>query len=214
MGACAGAASPPAGQPAADPAALEAELRRGTPPGQSRQVSFTWTLNEAGARVNGRGVVRSVTPERLRLDLFGPRNETFLAAALVGDAYRLPSGVAERVTLPSPALLWGGLGVVRPPTGSVLSGASAADSSAVLSYRVQTGDVYQFSFGGAGASRRLESVERLTGGSRLESVRLTRSATGAVERAQYRNWSAYRELTLEIQEMKDVAGFAESVWQP
>jgi len=212
--ACATRAPQPVGAPAPDPGSLATALVAATRPAHPRQVGFNWTLSEAGARVNGRGVVRVVAPERIRLDLFGPRNETYLAAALVGDAYRLPRGVTMQVALPSPAILWGGLGVVRPPTAATLASAVTTESGAVLRYRAEGGDVYQYVFAGSGTSARLDSVERLAGGGRLESVNLTRDEAGQVRRAQYRNWGAYRELTLDIQEMKDVASFPEAIWQP
>lgn len=216
FGGCAGAAAAPipAGTPAPDPAMAAAALIRATALARPQRITFTWTLNEAGSRVNGRGVVRAEAPDRLRLDLFGPRNESYLAAALVGEMYRLPGNVASRVTLPSPAILWGGLGVIRPPAGASLQNAVSTDSSAALRYRAQDGSVYQYETIEVGGVVRLAYVERGGGGGRIETVRLTRDATGRLQRAEYRNWAAFRELTLEFEEVQDAASFPETTWQP
>jgi hypothetical protein len=211
---CAAAAAAPAGAPVADPAAAAASLVRATTPPRPQRVTFTWTLNEGGSRVSGRGVVRVEAPERIRLDLFGPRNETYLAAALVGDMYRMPATVTAQVALPSPAILWGGLGVIRPPAGAQLLGAVSTDSSSALRYRAQDATVYQYETVGGAASPRLSMVERSGSGGRLETVRLTRDAAGKLTRAEYRNWAAFRELTLDFQEAQDVASFPADTWQP
>lgn len=214
LAACAGGTPVPAGIPAADPAAAAAALIRTTTPARPQRVTFTWSLNEAGSRVNGRGVVRAEAPERIRLDLFGPRNETYLAAALVGDLYRLPSTVPNSIALPSPAILWGGLGVIRPPAGGRVVTAVSTDSTAALQYRAEDGTLYQYETTGAGAAVRLHTVERSGGRGRLETVRLTRDSSGRLQKAEYRNWAAFRELTLEFEEVQDVASFPASTWQP
>ncbi|HEX6037933.1 MAG TPA: hypothetical protein VFZ20_07840, partial [Longimicrobium sp.] len=95
LAACAPAArtqtpAPAPAQPAApaDPAVLATETARGTVPASARQLNFGWQLDEAGAGFRGRGVARMVAPSRFRLDLFGPRGETYLAAALVDGQAR------------------------------------------------------------------------------------------------------------------------------
>jgi hypothetical protein len=90
----AGGLQAPGGQPVPDPAGFAAELRASTVPAGPQQVNFGWTLDERGSRVRGRGVVRSEAPRRIRLDLFGPRGETYLMAALVEGEYRLPAAAA------------------------------------------------------------------------------------------------------------------------
>ena len=112
---CVPRTNPPLGAPLLDPEAAVAELRSATVPASARRASFAWALLESGSRLRGEGVVRFEAPERLRLDLFGPRGETYLAAALVGEEIRIPPQLAGQVALPSPSLLWGALGVLRPP---------------------------------------------------------------------------------------------------
>jgi hypothetical protein len=215
LGGCVPRVVAPAGAPVADAGPLAASIARATVPARPRQVSFTWTLNEQGSRVSGRGVVRVVAPERIRLDLFGPRGETYLAAALVGEDFRLPGGAPPGIPLPSPALLWGALGVVRPPAAATLLGATAADSVTSLRYRASDGDIFQYRvYTSSTATPRLDQLQRVRGTSVVESVQLDRSADGDLLRARYRDWSAYRELTLQVENAKDVAGFPEEIWTP
>jgi hypothetical protein len=211
---CVPRAGAPAGIPAADPAALATSLTQATLPTRSQQITFNWTLNEQGSRVSGKGVVRA-TPDRVRLDLFGARNERYLSAALVGEEFRFPGGGAPQgVPLPSPALLWGALGVVRPPASAELLDATTADSASVLRYRTADGDIFQYRVYTSAPTPRLAQLERVSGSSVIESVRLDRSPTGALVRARYRDWNAYRDLTLEVENSKDVASFPEETWNP
>jgi hypothetical protein len=213
LGGCAGRAPAPVGAPVADPAATAAALIQSTSTSRPQRITFNWKLNESGSKVAGKGVVRVEAPERIRLDLFGPRNETYLAAALLGDSYRLPEGVGKGIDLPSPAILWGGLGVIRPPAGATLVGATATESRSVLRYRATDGTTYQYDTSQAAGTPRLDGVERSGGGGRMETVHLTRDSAGRVT-AEYRNWAEFRELTLEIGEVTDVAAFPASTWEP
>ncbi len=119
---------------AASPDSIAAALRAATTPSSPRQARFGWSLDEAGSRFSGSGVARYVAPERFRLDLFGPRGETYLAAALVGETARIPAQVAERFKLPSPALLWAAVGVVRPPSATRLTSATDEGGRVTLRY--------------------------------------------------------------------------------
>ncbi|HEX2091059.1 MAG TPA: hypothetical protein VHG28_01610, partial [Longimicrobiaceae bacterium] len=194
--------------PAPDPQAAADRLIRATTPASPQQVNFSWELDEAGARLRGRGVVRLHAPDRLRLDLFGPRGETYLAAALVGDSFRIPPAVAGRFALPSPALLWGALGVVRPPTGATLQGATASGEGTSLRYETRQGETVEF---GATAER-LRTVRRDARSSARESIALTYSDAGQLRRAEYRDWGAYRTLILNIETINHVESFPEDTW--
>src|SRR5215207_7239487 len=72
------------GEPVVDGTTVAADLRAAALPMGPFQVNFSWSLEEGGSRASGRGVVRVEAPERIRLDLFGPRGETYLVAALNG----------------------------------------------------------------------------------------------------------------------------------
>jgi hypothetical protein len=206
---CAPAIAGGVGVPVEDAAAVEAEVRRATVPPSPRRVDFAWELDEAGARFRGQGVARYRAPERFRLDLFGPRGETYLAAALVDGEARVPPALAERFALPSPALLWAAVGVVSPPADARLLGASTAGEETVLRYETG-GDVLEY----RAVDGRLRSVRRLRRGAVAETVELTRDAAGEPTRALYRDWAEYRSLTLTIESSADVPGFPEDTWNP
>ena len=220
---CGGAAATQAGTPgspspvpspdanAGRDTALAAALIRATLPPSARQAQFGWELDEAGAKFRGRGVARYRAPDRFRLDLFGPRGETYLAAALVDEEPRVPAAVTERFALPSPALLWAAVGVVRPPAGAVLQGAAqSGGGDLVLRYSIADQGTLEYRARGG----RLQSVRRLRGGGVQESVDLTYSDAGALQRAQYRDWIAFRTLTLTLESSTDVAQFPEETWSP
>jgi hypothetical protein len=197
------------GTPVADPAAVAAQIQEATRQVGPRHVAFAWELDEAGARFRGSGVARYEAPERFRLDLFGPRGETYLAAALVGEEARVPPALLQRFSLPSPALLWGAVGVVRPPADAALLSATTAGDETVLRYSLD-GDVLEYRT----ADGTLRGVRRLRRGAVAESVELARSPTGELLRAQYRDWAEYRSLNLTIESSTDVAAFPDETWTP
>jgi hypothetical protein len=210
-------AAPPAGAPVADPEAAAAQIVRATTPASPRQTNFRWELNEAGSRLTGQGVARYIAPERIRLDLFGPRGETYLAAALVGDDYRVPPQVAERFALPSPALLWATIGVVRPPSGAVLQSVTATEMETVLRYLLPDQQTLEYRVSNGAGMPMVRRVDVLTRGRTVESLELTWTSTAAgaaVDQARYRDLAAYRELILRIERTTDVASFPEAVWSP
>ena len=203
--------APAAGAPAQDAAVIAAELRRATRPTTPRQANFSWALDESGARFNGRGVARFRAPERFRLDLFGPRGETYFAAALVDETPRVPASIAEqRFRLPSPALLWGALGVVRPPATARLL--NAADAGGTTLVRYDLGDEGTLEYRARGGV--LQSVRRLRGGGVQESIDLEHASNGALRGARYREWIALRTLNLTLESTNDVASFSEDIWSP
>lgn len=205
---------PPATNPSAPaPSAEEMlriadEARRATAPASPRQVNFGWELDEAGARFQGRGVARFEAPRRFRLDLFGPRGETYLAAALVDGEPRVPPALAERFELPSPALLWAAVGVVAPPAEARLLEASTRGDETTLRYQLGE-EVLEY----RSRAGRLQSVRSRRGSAVSESIDLAYDGRG-VSRAQYRDWAAYRTLNLTIETSSDVAQFPEDTWRP
>ncbi|HSM36095.1 MAG TPA: hypothetical protein VK837_06830 [Longimicrobiales bacterium] len=172
-------------------------------------ATFDWSLREREARFSGEGAVRVAAPEHARLDLFGPRGEFFLAAALVGDDLRLPPGV-EDVPLPPPALFWAVLGVLRRPAGATLA-ATGRDGSAVeldyargeerWSYRVE-----------AGAVREAEWTDDL-GGRMTVEVRAA-DAEGRPTSVRYRDWPAFVELVIDVTGTEAVEGHPDETWDP
>lgn len=195
---------------AATPDSIAAALRRATTPSSPTQARFAWSLDEAGSRFNGSGVARYVAPERFRLDLFGPRGETYLAAALVSETPRIPAQVQERFKLPSPALLWAAVGVVRPPATARL--ASATDEGGRVTVRYDLGADGTLEYRAQGG--RLASVRRLKSGGVQESVELERAGDGSLKAARYRDWPAYRNLNLTLEQSSNAASFPDDIWTP
>jgi hypothetical protein len=203
----------PAGELSADPEGLAAELRQATEFSSPIRVNFSWTLEEQGSRVRGNGVVRSV-PDRIRLDLFGQRGDTYLIAALVGSDYRLPPQVTETIALPSPVLLWGALGVLKPPAGAALTTATTSDTGANLLYEVED-QRFAFTFRRSETGAYvLEQVQRAGRQGVIESVTLEHSSALDLSRVRYRDWSAFRDLTLEVDSIQAADTFPSSIWSP
>ena len=205
--------TPEPGAPAASAASADsiaAALRRATLPASPRQAQFRWELDESGAGFSGRGVARYDAPERFRLDLFGPRGETVLAAALVDGQTRIPPAVAQRFRLPSSGLLWAAVGAVVPPEGARL--VSATDQGGRVHLRYDLDDQGTLEYRAQGG--RLEQVRRLKSGGIQESVDLAYDAGGALRTARYRDWGAYRNLNLTLESSTDVAAFPDDTWTP
>lgn len=209
---CAPAATTVTGAPLADADSVAAAVVAATRPATPRQTTFRWRLDEAGSVVQGEGVVR-YQPDRIRLDLFGPRGDTYLIAALVDDELRLPPAAAGAFELPSQGLLWGALGVVRPPSTSTFTGGSEAEGGVVLSYAGADGTELRFHVT-ADAAARLVSVERIADSGVIETVRVEYSADGLPARTTYVDRRSYRELVLETESSRDVASFPVGIWRP
>lgn len=208
--------APVTGAQVAEPTELAQELIDASTPVAPFQVNFAWTLEEGGSRASGRGVVRVEAPERIRLDLFGPRGETYLVAALAEGQYRFPPAVRSPVELPSPVLLWGALGVFQTPTGATLSSATVDGSRTELRYTAPNGDLYLFAFAAAreGSAPRPMRIERAVGQGVVESVTITRDADDEITQTEYRDWTAFRNLTLTVETRRDVDSFPQDIWRP
>ncbi len=148
-------------------------------------------------------------PDRARIDLFGPRGESYLAAALVGDDLRIPAGVDPDV-VPPKTLLWSALGVVRPPDDARLVSTERGSSGLSLRYRSAEGTWTFVLSDGTLRSARLDPAS----GSR-QTVELDPAANGGVpQKADYRDWVAFRELVLTLENVTDVNAFPADIWSP
>lgn len=179
-----------------------------TAPSQPLHVMFAWTLRERDARFSGDGVARVQPAYRGRLDLFGPRGETYLEAAINGAELRLPAG-APSDALPPAALLWAALGVLYPPDGATLVATSTDAGETRLEYargderwrfRLQD-DMLRYAEWQDGASgRRTVEVEAGQG-------------TGFPARTLYRDWLAFRELELTLETIEHVDAFPDDIFR-
>jgi len=206
--ACAPAPSAPVAAPAALDATLADSVERATAPRRPQQVTFDWALTDRDARFSGKGVVRLAPPYRARLDLFGPRGEAYVVAVLDGDALRLaPAGANE--LLPPAAFLWASLGVFRRPA-QPLTLARRTGEGVELAYAAGS-DRWRFNLGPDG----LRQVEWQGPDGGRRTVELSgRAAPSVPQRGAFRDWVAFRELTLTVTGVEDVDGFSEDIWTP
>lgn len=203
---CASSPEAPAAAAPADPAIAAAALA-GTAPSAPVHAVFGWKLEEPSTRFTGRGVARVTAPYRARIDLFGPRGEAYLSAVLVEDELRLPPGAPSGLVPPAP-LLWSALGVVRPPGDARLVETSVRGERTVLGYDTEQGS-WRYTL----ESGRLVSVQHEAHGGGRHTVTLTPDATAPAPRtAVYRDWLAYRELTLELEQADHVEGFSPDIF--
>jgi hypothetical protein len=176
------------------------------------RLVFSWNYTEENARFSGQGATRVQPPYMARLDLFGPRGETYLSAAAVGDELRLPAALnpSLRAMVPPVALLWTALGVLRAPEGATLQATQQRGDTLIISY---TRDQDRWSF--RAIRGKLQYAEWNGPQSGRKTVELRGSAShGLPAVAVYRDWPAFRELTLTLDQVNEVASFPQDTWYP
>jgi len=203
--ACASGGPPPPAR-SVDPAVAERVIAT-TAVERPVEVEFSWTLQEREARFTGDGLGRIAPPHHARIDLFGPRGEAYIAAALVDLDLRLPEGIGD-VPLPPPALFWTVLGVLRPPPDAELVASSGTGADPELEY-ARTGEVWRFRF----RDGRLRSAEWTGQADGRRTVEIQGDAThGLPAQATYRDWPAFRELRLTVRRVLEVDAFPAAIW--
>ena len=103
--------------------------------------------------------------------------------------------------------------MVRPPAGATLETATEGDGVSTLRYRSAAGELYEYSVTSAQPPR-LQQLQRSGERGPLETVSLERDAAGGIARARYRDWSAFRDLTLDIDSIAPAAAFPDAIWTP
>jgi hypothetical protein len=195
------------GDPEGTATRLQSETRLEGP----LQIAFAWQLNESGQRVRGRGVARVEPPYRARLDLFLDNGETVISAGLVDDDLRLPRGAPDDV-LPPADLMWGVLGVFRPPADTRLLGAERLEGDGTrLRYGYADGtEIYYEVVGGS-----VQTLEMIQGGRVMQRVSLEPDAGDRYPvEATYRHMGEFRELRLERQSLRVAEPFDPDIWDP
>ncbi len=190
---------------AAQPAVAERAVRE-TAPDRPLRVIFRWRALDGRARFSGQGVARIEGPYRARLDLFGPRGEGYLSAALVEDRLRFP-GEPDAV-VPPPAMIWSALGVVRPPEAAVLQGTRRRGTTVELYYQTGEGRL-RFTL----EEGRLRTAEWRRDRGRMV-VELADDVHGLPGRAAYRDWANNTELHLELETVEEVEPYPPEIWTP
>lgn len=204
MAGCAGYRVPDTIQPGVAEGAIA-----GTAPDRPLRVVFDWRILDGEARFTGSGAARIEPPLRARLDLFGPRGDGYLSAALVDAEIRLPPGV-EAPQLPPPALMWAVLGVVAPPPRATLVGTRTDGASTELHYRVEERGRIRYTLEGDALRQVLWEGE-----DRKMVVELgAPAAFGLPAEAVYRDWSGYTELMMTLERADEVDTYPPETWTP
>lgn len=158
-------------------------------------------------RFSGRGALRVEPSYRARTDLFGPRGETVLRSVVIGDDMQIPPGVPQGL-LPPVTLMWGTIGVLRPAPDAELELTQRSGDTLVIGYgrgdehwryKLVEGRVRHVEWNGPSAGRR--TVE-MRGNAQF------RLATEAV----YRDWAAFRELKLNLEQVNESSPFPPDTW--
>jgi len=197
--------------PVSDPDGAAVRLQGETGLEEPLQITFAWQLNESGQRVRGRGVARVEPPYKARLDLFLDNNETVLSAGLVDGDLRLPRGQPVDI-LPPADLMWGVLGIFRPPADTRLLGAERLEGDGTrLRYGYANGtEIYYEVVAGT-----VRSLELLEDGRVMQRVSLEPEAGDRYPvEATYRHMGEFRELRLERQSLRVAEPFDPDIWDP
>jgi hypothetical protein len=192
---------------AADPALAE-QAAATTAPMQPIQIVFDWSLRERDARFSGRGSARVAPTYQARLDLFGPRGETYLAAALIGTELRLAATGNASAELPPPELLWTVLGVFHAPENAQLLRSTDDGTTLRLEYGLG-GERWRYRF----TNGRLVHAEWEAGRASRRTVELRGAAEyGLPREALYRDHAEFRELTLTLDQVYEVDAFPPDIF--
>jgi len=211
---CAGRQLKSEGEPVMDASASASRLMAATLPAGPRRTTFTWNLREGRTRLSGQGVARYEAPDHLRLDLFGPRGETYLSAALVDGRFRLPPTARDAIALPSASLLWAALGIFQPPTAARLVSVTVSGDVTSVRYGAPDGEMYDFRFMDSPRASLLSSVERAGTNGITESLELQYDDSGVLLTANYRNWADFRDLEIHVEKTEDATSFQDEIWLP
>jgi hypothetical protein len=159
-----------------------AEWVAATRPSGQRLLRFKWLFQDERSSAGGRGSARIAAPDSLRFDVAGPFGADPAAAVVVGDSalWAEPPDAVKRL-VPNYPLLWGLLGVARPPDAADgLRG--IVDGPVTIWQYLGPSDTVAYAWT-RGASPRLVTEVR-QGGELLGRVETELDSTGAPRRAQ------------------------------
>lgn len=158
-------------------------------------------------RFSGRGAARVEPPYKARTDLFGPRGETLLRSVVIGDQISIPPGLPQDL-LPPVALGWATMGILRAPAGSTLELTRTNGDTLTIGYgRAQ--EHWRFRFIGG----RMRYAEWQGPAASKRTVELKgETKFGLPAQANYRDWAAFRELTITVEEVNESPAFPLDTW--
>jgi hypothetical protein len=178
-----------------------------TAPTRPLRIIYSWSYQDESMRFSGRGSLRVEPPYRGRTDLFGPRGETLVRSVVIGDEMEIPAGLPQGV-LPPVSLMWSTIGVLRAPVGAGLELTRQSGDTLVIGYgqdeehwryKLVGGRVRHAEWNGPRASRRTVEMRGTA------DFRLPREVV-------YRDWAAFRELKLTLEEVHESTPFPPETW--
>jgi len=180
-----------------------------------QQLRFTWSYKDPTFDANGDGVVRTLAPDRGRLDFFLKNGMAGGYAILVGDSLTIPGPDLVRRFLPPVPLLWATLGRLAVPgtrdTIARIENDTLRADFGVLSKgdgSKADGRVWRVTYAGTAINR----VERIEDGKVVEWVSRQRGSTGHWE-LRYVHERANRGLRIVVTDTTIVEGFDDAIWR-
>ncbi len=184
-------------------------------PSRPQQLRFTWSYKDETFEANGDGVVRSMAPDRARLDFFLRNGMAGGYAILIGDSLTVPGVDLVRRFLPPVPLLWATLGRLAVPSTrdtvaridgdllrvdlGVLGGGDASNAA---------GRAWRVTFAGTSLAR----VDRIEDRKVVEWITRERGSTGQWE-LRYVHERANRSLHISVTDTLTVEGFDDAIWR-
>src|SRR5690606_35671031 len=110
----------------------------------------------------------------------------------------------------------------EPPRGGVLQSATREGAEVELRYTSPAGETFVYHFLSADPpaaepgkqTYRLLRLERAGNQGVIETVTIEPGDGGSPATTRYRDWSAYRDLTLRFEAVREVTGFPPDIWTP
>lgn len=158
-------------------------------------------------KFSGRGSLRVQPPYMARTDLFGPRGETLVRSVVIADEMQIPPGVPEGV-LPPVSLMWTTIGVLRPAPGATLELTRASGDTLLIGYGLGE-EHWRYRMVG----QRVRYAEWTGPRASKRTVELRGNADMRLPaEAVYRDWAAFRELKLTLEEVHESTAFPPDTW--
>jgi hypothetical protein len=200
----------PAGAAPVDRAQVAQWVDATRPSGQ-QLLRFKWLFQDERSSAGGRGSARVAPPDSLRFDVAGPFGADPAAAVVVGDeaVWAEPPDAVKKL-VPNYPLLWGMLGVARPPdSGDALRG--LVDGPVTIWQYAGPSDTVAYAWTRGSPARLVTEVRQR--GELLGRVETELDSTGAPRRAQLVVPGVPARLDLTFLSTAR-ASFAPEIWTP
>lgn len=182
-----------------------------TRPSEQRLLRFKWLFQDERSSAGGKGSARVAPPDSLRFDVAGPFGADPAAAVVIGDSalWAEPPDAVKKL-VPNYPLLWGMLGVARPPdSGAALRG--LVDGPVTAWRYAGPTDTVSYAFTRGNPGRLVTEVRQQ--GKLLGRVETELDSTGAPRRAQLVVPGVPARLDLTFLSTAR-ASFAPEIWIP